>query len=221
MLKKTLAVIGAVAACAGGARAQVVAPQVPAAAPAAAIAAAAPPQAKVETSLGSFNITLDRNNAPKSVANFIAYAREGHYDGTIIYRVAPGFVIQMGSFEARGTARPTHTPIALESANGLKNVRGSVAMARQTDPSSATAEFFVNLADNPELDPKQGSAANTTGYAVFGRVSEGMDVVDKIAAVQLGGDGPFPPNATPITPITIRKVTIAESPSPNPPSYAR
>jgi cyclophilin family peptidyl-prolyl cis-trans isomerase len=220
VVQKTFVLAGALALLAGGASAQTSESKLQSP-PAMGIAVAAPPQARIETSLGSFTITLDRSNAPKSVANFIAYAREGHYDGTIIYRVAPGFVIQMGSFEASGTARPTHAPIALESANGLKNVRGTVAMARQADPASATAEFFVNLTDNPDLDPKPDAAANAGGYAVFGRVSGGMDVVDKIAAVPLGGEGPFPPSATPATPVVIRKVTIAETASPNPPPYAK
>jgi peptidyl-prolyl cis-trans isomerase A (cyclophilin A) len=188
----------------------------------AAAAMAAPPQAKVKTSLGTFTITLDRTNAPKSVANFIAYAKERHFDGTTIYRVAPGFVIQMGSIEANGASRPTHAAIPLESANGLKNVRGSVSMARQNDPQSATAEFFVSLADNPDLDPAPGAAPNATGYAVFGRISDGMDVVDRIAAVRLGGtQGPFPPSATPVPPVLIKKVTVIESPAPNPPPYAK
>jgi cyclophilin family peptidyl-prolyl cis-trans isomerase len=180
-----------------------------------------PPQARVDTSLGSFTIQLDPMHAPKSVANFIAYAREGHYDGTIIYRVAPGFVIQMGSFEPSGASRPVRAPIPLESANGLKNLRDSVAMARKGDPNSATAEFFVDLADNPDLDPRPGAAPNTTGYAVFGHVNDGMDVVDRIASVQLGGQGPFPPSATPVTPVIIKKVTVIQPPGPNPPPYAR
>jgi cyclophilin family peptidyl-prolyl cis-trans isomerase len=188
----------------------------------AAVAVAAPPQAKVETSLGTFTIMLDRTNAPKSVANFISYAKERHFDGTTIYRIAPGFVIQMGSIEANGNSRPVHAPIPLESANGLKNVRGTLSMARQSAPATATAEFFVNLADNPDLDPDAGAAPNTTGYAVFGRVSDGMDVVDKIAAVPLGGaQGPFPPSATPMSPVLIKKVTVIDSPGPNPPPFAR
>jgi len=182
---------------------------------------APPPQAKVETSLGNFTISLDRINAPKAVANFIAYARAHHYDGTIVYRIEPGFVIQMGSFEPGGGSRPVGAPVPLETANGLHNVRGTVALARQSDPNSATAEFFVNLADNPDLDAKAGAPPNTTGYTVFGRVSDGMDVVDKIAAVPLGGQGPFPPRATPLAPVLIRKVTITEQPSPNPPPFAR
>jgi cyclophilin family peptidyl-prolyl cis-trans isomerase len=180
-----------------------------------------PPQARVETSLGAFTIALDPARAPRAVANFIAYACAGHYDGTIIYRVVPGFVIQMGSFEPSGISRPVRAPVPLESANGLKNMRGSVALARQSDPASATAEFFVNLADNPDLDAKPGAAPNTTGYTVFGRVSGGMDVVDKIAAVPLGGQGPFPPGATPAKPVMIRKVTVIEQSPPNPPAFAR
>jgi cyclophilin family peptidyl-prolyl cis-trans isomerase len=182
---------------------------------------AAPPQAKIETSLGSFTITLDPTNAPKSTANFIAYVRAGHYDGTVVYRVEPGFVIQMGSFESGGRSRPVHAPIPLESGNGLKNLRGAVAMARQNDRASGTAEFFVDLADNPDLDPKPGAAPNTTGYAVFGRVSVGMDVVDRIGAVPLGGQGPFPPGSTPATPVLIKKVTVIQQPAPNPPAFAR
>ena len=204
---------------AGGAAAQSTLTTGPAAA---AAAVAVPPQAKVETSMGTFTITLDRVNAPKSVANFIAYAKEGHFDGTTIYRIAPGFVLQMGSIEATGVSRATHAAIPLESANGLKNVRGSLSMARQSDPQSATAEFFVNLANNSNLDPASGAAPNATGYAVFGRVSDGMDVVDKIAAVPLGGaQGPFPPSATPMSPVLIKKVTVIESPGPNPPPFAR
>ena len=183
--------------------------------------AAPPPQARIETSLGAFTIALDPINAQKAVANFIVYARAGHYDGTMVYRVEPGFVIQLGSFEPNGSSRPVRAPVPLETANGLKNVRGSVALARQSDPASATAEFFVNLADNPDLDPNPGAAPNTTGYTVFGRVSGGMNVVDKIAAVPLGGQGPFPPGATPATPAIVRKVTIAEQAPPNPPPFAR
>jgi cyclophilin family peptidyl-prolyl cis-trans isomerase len=127
----------------------------------------------------------------------------------------------MGSFEPNGNARPVHAPVPLETANGVKNVRGSVALARQRDPASATAEFFVNLADNPDLDAKPGATPNTTGYTVFGRVSDGMDVVDRIAAVPLGGEGPFPPGSTPATPVIIKKVTVIQQPAPNPPTFAR
>jgi cyclophilin family peptidyl-prolyl cis-trans isomerase len=175
---------------------------------------AAMPQAKIETSLGTITIALDRAHAPATVANFIAYARDGHFDGTMIYRVEPGFVIQMGSFEASGASRPTRAPIALESANGLSNLRGAVAMARAEDPASATAEFFIDLADNTPLDATPGAPPNTTGYAVFGHVVSGMDVVDRIAAMPLGGHGPFPPSSTPQTPITIVKVMVTDPTAP-------
>ena len=168
------------------------------------------PQAQIATSLGTITIALDRAHAPATVDNFIRYAREGHFDGTMVYRVVPHFVIQAGSTEPGGTARAAHAPIPLESGNGLGNVRGSVAMARDT-PNSATAEFFINLEDNGAgLDPKPGAAPNTTGYAVFGHVIAGMDVVDNIAAVPIGnGSGPFP-DAEPVTPVVIEKVTVSE-----------
>jgi cyclophilin family peptidyl-prolyl cis-trans isomerase len=178
-------------------------------------APAAPmPQARIETAFGTITIALDRSAAPKSVANFIAYARAGHYDGTTIYRVAPGFVIQMGSYEPDGSARPVRAAVPLESANGLHNVRGAVAMARHDDPTSATAEFFIDLTDLPDLDAKPGAEPNTTGYAVFGRVIDGMDVADKIASVPTGGKGPFPPSATPLSPVLIKTARVSEPPPP-------
>jgi peptidyl-prolyl cis-trans isomerase A (cyclophilin A) len=167
-------------------------------------------EVRFDTSLGSFSVALDAAHAPKAVANFLRYVNEKHFDGTVVYRVVPGFVIQMGSYDAQGGSRATHSPIALESANGLKNLRGTLSMARSGDPNSATAEFFVNLADNDSLDPDAGMAPNTTGYAVFGKVVEGMTVVDKIAQVQLGGGhGPFPPDASPAIPVTITKAVVS------------
>ncbi len=177
--------------------------------PAAAQTAAAP-AARIETSLGNITITLDPAHAPATVANFLRYAREGHFDGTVVYRVVPGFVLQAGSFDAQGNQKAAHEPIALESANGLANLRGAVAMARESDPASGAAEFFIDLADNPALDPEPGAPPNTTGYAVFGKVTDGMDVVDKIAAVPTGGKGPFP-DAAPVTPVVIKKVTVIEA----------
>jgi cyclophilin family peptidyl-prolyl cis-trans isomerase len=174
-------------------------------------AAGADTQATIETSLGTITVSLDAAHAPKTVANFIRYAREGHFDGTVIYRVVPGFVLQMGSYDARGSAKPTHDPIALETATGLTNARGTLSMAR-SEPDSATAEFFINLSDNASLDPAAGAPPNTTGYAVFGHVTGGMDVVDKIAAVPLGGTaGPFPPEASPAQPVMITKVTVSDT----------
>jgi cyclophilin family peptidyl-prolyl cis-trans isomerase len=168
----------------------------------------------VRTSLGAFDVALDRAHAPKAVDNFLRYVREGHFDGTMIYRVVPGFVLQMGSYEPNGNARPTHDPIPLESANGLLNKRGTLSMARSDDPSSATAEFFINLSDNTTLDPTEGKTPNTTGYTVFGKVVEGMSVVDTIAAVPLNGkQGPFP-DADPASPVVITRVTVAGDPVP-------
>jgi peptidyl-prolyl cis-trans isomerase A (cyclophilin A) len=170
---------------------------------------AAAQEAHFKTSLGEFDVALDRAHAPKTVDNFIRYAKGGHFDGTVIYRVVPNFVLQMGSYDKSMNARPTKAPIALETASGLTNKRGTLSMARSDDPNSATAEFFINLADNDSLDPKPGAAPNTTGYAVFGKVVEGMAVSDQIAAVALnGGKGPFP-DADPALPVVIESVTIA------------
>ncbi len=167
-------------------------------------------EVRFDTSLGSFSLQLDAAHAPKTVANFLRYVNEKHFDGTVVYRIVPGFVIQMGSYDAQGGSKSTHDPIALESGNGLKNLRGTISMARSGDPNSATAEFFVNLSDNDSLDPDAGAAPNTTGYAVFGKVVEGMSVVDKIAAVQTGGShGPFPPDATPYLPVTITHAAVS------------
>jgi cyclophilin family peptidyl-prolyl cis-trans isomerase len=162
----------------------------------------------IQTSLGDITLELDHAHSPKSVDNFLRYVNEGHYDGTLVYRVAPGFVIQAGSYDPATTnMRPTHDPIPLEAGNGLSNVRGTIAMARENDPNSATAEFFINLADNTPLDRKPDDADGTTGYAVFGHVITGMDVVDKIAAAPLGRGGPMP-GAFPADPVKIIKVSV-------------
>lgn len=137
------------------------------------------PGARVETSLGEFVIELDPDNAPITVANFLEYVDDDFYDGTVFHRVVADFVVQGGGMGPDLVEKETREPIANESGNGLSNVRGAVAMARTGDPNSATAQFFVNLVDNGELDATPGSP----GYAVFGQVIEGMDVVDQIAAV--------------------------------------
>ena len=160
----------------------------------------------METSSGNITIELDQSHAPKTVQNFLRYVAEHHFDGTVVYRVVPGFVIQAGSYEADGRSRDVHGPIPLEANNGLSNLRGTLAMAR-TDPETATAEFFINLADNHDLDHRADDSGNSTGYAVFGRVVSGMEVVDRIAAVPVGGVGPFPSQA-PIKPITISRVSV-------------
>jgi len=138
---------------------------------------------KFETSLGDFVIELDDAKAPVTVANFLQYVDDGHFDGTVFHRVIPGFVIQGGGMTADMTQKPTRKPIENEARNGLKNLRGTLSMARTNDINSATSQFFVNLVDNAFLD-HQGP--RNYGYAVFGRVVEGMDVIDAIAAVKTG-----------------------------------
>lgn len=166
----------------------------------------------ISTSMGDITLQLDSAHAPVTAANFLRYVKEGHYDGTVIYRVVPGFVIQAGSWDADVHARPVHDPITLEANNGLSNVRGAVAMAR-LEPNSATAEFFIDLTDNTTLDHQASDAGNTTGYAVFAHVVSGMDVVDKIAGVALGDHGPMP-GAAPVAPITISKVSVLPDAAP-------
>jgi len=166
------------------------------------------PRATIETSLGNIVVELDAEHTPATVANFEQYAREGHFDGTVFYRVVPGFVIQAGSFDAKGEARGVHDPIPLETANASLNLRGTITMARDNEPNTARAEFFINLADNPSLDRQPDDHNNKTGFAPFGHVVEGMDIVDHIAQLPLnGGIGPFP-DAAPATPVVIMKVTI-------------
>ncbi len=158
--------------------------------PAAAQAQAARPAPRValETSEGRIVIELDAQAAPRSSANFLQYVNEHFYDGTIFHRVINGFMIQGGGFDEKMTQKPTHAPIANESTNGLKNARGSIAMARTSDPNSATAQFFINVVDNNNLDYP---SFDGHGYAVFGRVVEGMEVVDRIRAVPTTNAGPF------------------------------
>jgi cyclophilin family peptidyl-prolyl cis-trans isomerase len=137
---------------------------------------------RFETSRGGFTVELDEAAAPVTVRNFLRYVDEGFFDGTVFHRVIPGFVIQGGGLTADLTQKRTHEPIENEAANGLKNKRGTLSMARTNDINSATSQFFVNLSDNDFLDHKPGSY----GYAVFGRITDGMDVIDGIAAVRTG-----------------------------------
>src|SRR5580692_5930450 len=137
---------------------------------------------RFETTLGDFTVELMEKEAPLSVANFLKYVDDGFFDNTIFHRVIPGFVIQGGGFTEDMSQKRTHPPIKNEADNGLKNARGTLSMARTNDVNSATSQFFVNLKDNDFLDHTRGNF----GYAVFGRVIEGMDVVDKIAAVTTG-----------------------------------
>ena len=137
---------------------------------------------RFETTLGDFTVELFEKEAPLSVANFLHYIDDGFFDGTIFHRIVPGFVIQGGGFTEDMTQKKTQPPIKNEADNGLKNERGTLSMARTNDINSATSQFFVNLKDNDFLDHSRGNF----GYAVFARVTEGMDVVDKIAAVETG-----------------------------------
>jgi cyclophilin family peptidyl-prolyl cis-trans isomerase len=143
----------------------------------------AAPQVVMETSFGTIKIELDDAKAPVTVKNFLDYVDAQHYDGTIFHRVMPNFMIQGGGFEPGMKQKRTNAGIKNEASNGLSNARGTIAMARTNHPDSATAQFFINVVDNgPSLDPRSGSA----GYCVFGKVLEGMDVVDKIKAVPTG-----------------------------------
>jgi cyclophilin family peptidyl-prolyl cis-trans isomerase len=174
----------------------------PAAAP-----ASGSPRVALETSKGKIVLELDAARAPKSVENFLAYVRAGHYDGTVFHRVIDGFMIQGGGFDEKMVQRGTRPPIANEADNGLKNRRGTVAMARTNDPDSASAQFFVNTVDNGFLD-HQSKDARGWGYAVFGRVVEGLEVVDAIAKVATGNRGPF--QDVPLEPVVIRKAAVVE-----------
>ena len=140
------------------------------------------------TSLGAIELQLDAGSAPDTVSNFIAYVEGGHYDGILFHRVIPNFMIQGGGMRAGLVENPTRAPIENEADNGLKNLRGTIAMARTQDPHSATAQFFINLKDNSFLDHTEKSPAGW-GYAVFGQVISGMDVVDQIASVETGSVG--------------------------------
>jgi peptidyl-prolyl cis-trans isomerase A (cyclophilin A) len=159
---------------------------------------------KLATSAGDIVIELDAAKAPKTVANFVEYVKSGHYDGTVFHRVIPNFMIQGGGMTADMREKPTRAPIPLESRNGLDNVRGTVAMARTMDPNSATAQFFINVRDNAFLNAAQSQDGN--GYAVFGKVVAGMDVVDKIRVVPTGNKGPH--QNVPNEPVTITKATL-------------
>lgn len=147
------------------------------------------PVVVIETSMGNIQVELYQDKAPITVKNFLAYVDDGHYNGTIFHRVMPGFMIQGGGFEPGMKEKDEkYPPIQNESYNGLKNERGTIAMARTFLPHSASAQFFINLKDNPALDKAQ--AQDGYGYAVFGKVIDGMDVVDKIATVTTGSFGP-------------------------------
>lgn len=155
---------------------------------------------RLDTSMGAIVVELDAAKAPKTVDNFLQYVKAGHYDGTVFHRVIDNFMIQGGGMTADLNEKPTRAPIPLESRNGLKNDRGTIAMARTPSPNSATSQFFINVKNNDFLNA--ANAADGHGYAVFGKVISGMDVVDKIRVVPTGrGD-------VPVTAVTIKKASL-------------
>ena len=161
------------------------------------------PQVTFETSMGNITIELDMVNAPETSSNFLNYARSGFYDGTVFHRVIDGFMIQGGGFTKDMEQKQTEAPIKLEI-SALKNTRGTVAMARTGDPHSATSQFFINVVDNPNLDAPNPDGH---GYAVFGRIVQGMDVVDRIRTVPTGTNKGH--QNVPATPIIVNKVSVA------------
>jgi peptidylprolyl isomerase/peptidyl-prolyl cis-trans isomerase B (cyclophilin B) len=169
------------------------------------------PRVLIETSKGNITVELFAGNAPKSTANFVDYVTRGFYDGTIFHRVIPGFMIQGGGMTADMAEKPNGAPIANEADNGLKNLRGTLAMARTGDPHSATSQFFINVADNALLNHR-GKSVEGWGYAVFGQVVDGMDVVDAIVAVPRGIWGPH--DDVPVEPVVMRRVSLLPQPAP-------
>lgn len=161
------------------------------------------PRVRVETTLGDFVIELDRNRAPLTVEAFLAHVNDGHYQGTIFHRVVPGFIVQAGGYTPDLELKPIEGNVFNESGNGLSNLRGTVGFARTEEPHSGTSQFYVNLVDNLELNPRP----TRWGYAVFGRVVEGMEVVDAIGDQPTSSGGPFDRNV-PVEPIVIERVVV-------------
>jgi len=159
---------------------------------------------RLETSEGDILLDLKGSRSPITVENFLRYVREGHYDGTIFHRVMPGFVVQGGGYTPDNEERPTHDPIVNESGNGLSNRRGTIAMAREDEPHTATSQFYFNLVDNERLDPSE----RRWGYTVFGEVMEGMEVVDRIAGIPTQ-EGPLGENM-PHRPVILIRATVVE-----------
>jgi len=162
---------------------------------------------ELQTSMGNIRIALHADKAPKTVENFLAYVREGHFDGTIFHRVINGFMIQGGGFDERMKQKPTRDPIENEANNGLKNKAYTLAMARTSDPHSASAQFFINVVDNDFLDFSAPDESGW-GYAVFAEVTEGKDVVDAIKGVKTGSKGFH--QDVPLEPVVIQKAVVTE-----------
>lgn len=203
-----------------------VAPAVLPAAPAQTAPVTPPPESPrvlLVTAMGEILVELDAAAAPATVENFLSYARDGHYNGTTFHRAIPGLLVQGGAFTPDLQQKPSRAPVASEAGNGLSNRRGTLAAARDRGVvDSATAQFFFNLADNPKFDQTDAGSAYTAGYTVFGRVLQGLDVVDRIAAVPTGAKGPFPA-WVPVVPVVIERVELlppapAAAPPPQPAS---
>lgn len=161
------------------------------------------PSVLVKTSVGEFTVTLNAEKAPNTVKNFLQYVSDKHYDGTIFHRVIDGFMVQGGGFTATMQEKATRAPIALEAGNGLKNTRGTIAMARTMNPDSATAQFFINVVDNANLN---APSPDGYGYTVFGTVGKGMETVDKIRKTPTGFKNGY--SDVPLTPVTIQSITL-------------
>jgi cyclophilin family peptidyl-prolyl cis-trans isomerase len=208
MLKSTLAFLMFAGASTLSAQDTKPAPA-PATAPAAATASATAPRVALNTNMGKIVIELNPAKAPKSVENFLQYVNDKHYDGTVFHRVIPTFMIQGGGFTQDLTMKSTRAPVANEADNGLSNLRGTVAMARTGDPHSATSQFFINVVDNPNLNHFGKDNGQTWGYAVFGKVVSGMEVVDAIKVVERGAKGPLPQDV-PVSPVIILSAEVVK-----------
>lgn len=177
-------------------------------------AAADAPKVVFTTSLGDFTVELYPDKAPKTVENFLEYVNSGFYDGTAFHRVVDNFMVQGGGFTRDLKHKPTRPAITNEANNGLSNMRGTLAMARTMDPHSATAQFFVNVVDNPRIDYSGDQNAQTWGYCVFGKIIAGMDVIDKIKALPTGAMGPFLSEVPTPLPV-IEKATLVKPDTPD------
>lgn len=174
-------------------------------------AVAVGPRVALQTSLGRIVVELYPDKAPQTVANFLSYVRDGHYNGTVIHRVIADLLIQGGAFTSDLQPKPERAPVVNEAKNGLSNLRGTIAAARRaSEKDSATAQFFINTVDNRQFDYRSDANAYSTGFCVFGRVVEGMDVLDKIRAVPTAAKAPFSADV-PVTPVVIERVSVVEN----------